>query len=98
MRSSAPALQPAGLGSNANRFLITSIATLPAWLVVFTSQRLYNIRFIARRIDEARRIVNASFLGVLLVALAGLLTGSLVSRSALAALLAVSIVLVFDRA
>ena len=75
-------------------FVLIGMATLPGWVVVFANQRLYSTRFISRRIDEARRIVNASFLGVVLVALAGSFSGSLVPRSALLALGLLTIVLV----
>ena len=50
------------------RFLVLGVATLPAWLAILSGQRLYNTRFIGRRIDEFRRIVNATFLGTLAVA------------------------------
>ena len=36
------------------RFLSVALLSLPAWLVIFTHQRLYNTRFIGRRIDEMR--------------------------------------------
>ena len=49
----------------ASRFLSVALFSLPAWLLVFTHQRLYNTRFIGRRIDEMRRIVNAAALGVI---------------------------------
>jgi exopolysaccharide biosynthesis polyprenyl glycosylphosphotransferase len=52
-------------------FLLLGGATLPLWLAIFSGQRLYNIRFIGRRIDEVRRIVNATFLGSMGVALVG---------------------------
>ena len=42
----------------------TSFASTPLWLAVMANQRLYNTRFIERRIDELRRIVNAVVLGV----------------------------------
>ncbi|MDQ6697018.1 MAG: sugar transferase [Actinomycetota bacterium] len=89
------ALEPAGQGSNGNRFLLTGVATLPAWLAVFSHQRLYNIRFITRRIDETRRIVNASFLGVMVVALTGSVDGFIVPRSALVVMFFMSVTLVF---
>lgn len=60
-----------------------SAATTPVWLAVFANQRLYNIRFIGRRIDEFRRVVNASLLGTLAVALAANIAGILPSRAGL---------------
>jgi exopolysaccharide biosynthesis polyprenyl glycosylphosphotransferase len=78
------------------RFLSVALLSLPAWLVIFTHQRLYNTRFIGRRIDEMRRIVNAAVLGVITIALIGYATGFLIERSALAILfvLAAGLVLV----
>ena len=70
--------------AESERFLAIALCSLPAWLLVFTHQRLYNTRFIGRRIDEMRRIVNASILGVIVVALIGYATGFLIERSALA--------------
>jgi len=82
--------------AESDRFLSVAFCSLPAWLLVFTHQRLYNTRFIGRRIDEMRRIVNASILGVVTIALVGYATGFLVVRSALAILffLAAGLVLV----
>ena len=53
------------------RFLSVALFSLPAWLLIFTHQRLYDTRFIGRRIDEMRRIVNAATLGVITIALVG---------------------------
>ncbi len=64
----------------------TTLATTPVWLAIFANQRLYNTRFIGRRIDEFRRIVNAAFLGTLVVALAANLVNDLPSRRGLAIL------------
>jgi exopolysaccharide biosynthesis polyprenyl glycosylphosphotransferase len=64
----------------------TSVATIPAWLAIFANQRLYNTRFIGRRIDEFRRVVNASFVGTLTVAVAANLVGILPSRGGLVVL------------
>jgi len=61
----------------------TSIATIPAGLAIFANQRLYNTRFIGRRIDEFRRVVNASFVGTLTVAVAANVVGILPSRGGL---------------
>ena len=67
-----------------------TLATTPIWLAIFANQRLYNTRFIGRRIDEFRRVVNASFLGTLAVALAANVVKLLPSRSGLAILGVVS--------
>jgi FlaA1/EpsC-like NDP-sugar epimerase len=61
----------------------TSVACIPAWLAVFANQRLYNTRFIGRRIDEFRRVVNAAFIGTLVVAVAANVAGILPSRGGL---------------
>jgi len=63
------------------RYLVLGLATLPAWLAIMSGQRLYNVRFIGRRIDEVRRIVNATFLGTMGVALAGYFAGIDVPRT-----------------
>ncbi|MGI8755618.1 MAG: sugar transferase [Acidimicrobiales bacterium] len=63
-----------------------TLATTPLWLGIFANQRLYNTRFIGRRIDEFRRIVNASLLGTLSVALAANMVNVLPSRAGLALL------------
>lgn len=47
-----------------DRLVVITMLTLPVWPAVLTHQRLYNTRFIGRRIDEARRIFNAVALGV----------------------------------
>src|SRR6476469_1232568 len=43
-----------GVGGAARQYLFTALVTLPGWLLIFANQRLYNTRFIARRIDEFR--------------------------------------------
>jgi len=63
--------------------LWSCFATLPVWLGLFANQRLYNTRFIGRRIDEFRRIVNAAILGTLSVSLAANLANVLLRRSSL---------------
>ncbi len=59
----------ARVGTSDAAFLLLVVGTLPLWLAILAGQRLYNIRFIGRRIDEVRRIVNATFLGSMGVAL-----------------------------
>ncbi len=71
-----------------------TVATLPIWLALFGNQRLYNTRFIGRRIDEFRRIVNASILGTLAVSLVANLGNVLLRRSSLFILAATSVVVV----
>lgn len=71
-----------------------TVATLPIWLALFANQRLYNTRFIGRRIDEFRRIVNASILGTLAVSLVANLGNVLLRRSSLLILAATSVIIV----
>ena len=72
----------------------TSIIVTPAWLAIFANQRLYNTRFIGRRIDEFRRVVNASLLGTLTVALAANVVGILPSRGGLVVLCVCAVAIV----
>lgn len=90
------ALIDAGVGGAAEQQLVISLATLPGWLVIFTHQHLYNTRFIARRIDEFRRVVNAALLGSLLGLVIGNAFGYLAPRSGvvLTFVLSVSLVMV----
>jgi exopolysaccharide biosynthesis polyprenyl glycosylphosphotransferase len=77
-----------------NRFVVVAMLTLPVWPAVFSRQRLYNTRFIGRRIDEVRRIFNAIGLGVLGIALGGYFANVLVSRASLIALFPIAVILV----
>lgn len=90
LSGAAAALLVHGLSSGADRpgprLWWATVATTPLWLGIFANQRLYNTRFIGRRIDEFRRIVNASLLGTLSVALAANLVNVLPSRAGLALL------------
>ncbi|WP_421119146.1 sugar transferase [Aquihabitans daechungensis] len=72
----------------------TSILITPAWLGIFANQRLYNTRFIGRRIDEFRRVVNASLLGTLTVAVAANVVGILPSRGGFLVLCLCAVVVV----
>ena len=72
----------------------TSVIIIPAWLGIFANQRLYNTRFIGRRIDEFRRVVNASLLGTLTVAVAANVVGILPSRGGLVVLFACAVIVV----
>ncbi|HEU5149601.1 MAG TPA: sugar transferase [Iamia sp.] len=76
------------------RYLVLGLATLPAWLAIMSGQKLYNVRFIGRRIDEVRRIINATFLGTMAVALAGYFAGIDVPRTRIVVLFGVVTVLV----
>ena len=71
-----------------------ALATLPIWLGVFANQRLYNTRFIGRRIDEYRRIINSCVLGTLAVSLVANFANVLLRRSSLVILAAVACVVV----
>lgn len=74
------------------RFVLIGVVALLPWLAVFSNQRLYNTRFIGRRIDEFRRIINACFFGSLVVTLTGYLSGVLLPRSVLVSLFILSTV------
>jgi exopolysaccharide biosynthesis polyprenyl glycosylphosphotransferase len=85
-----------GLGAlhAAKQLWWTSVIIIPAWLGIFANQRLYNTRFIGRRIDEFRRVVNASLLGTLTVAVAANVVGILPSRGGLVVLFACAVIVV----
>jgi len=72
----------------------SSLATLPVWLGIFANQRLYNTRFIGRRIDEFRRIINSCLLGTLATSLVANLANVLLRRSSLVLLAVTSCVVV----
>ncbi len=76
------------------RFLALGLVTIPVWIAIMSGQRLYNVRFIGRRIDEVRRIVNATFLGTMSVALAAYFLDVTVPRSRIVVLFVVVTVLV----
>jgi exopolysaccharide biosynthesis polyprenyl glycosylphosphotransferase len=44
--------------------LLVSVASLPVWVTLFARRRLYNVRFLTRRIDEVRRIGAAAVTAV----------------------------------
>ncbi len=71
-----------------------TVATVPIWIALFSGQRLYNTRFIGRRIDEVHRIVNATFLGTLSVAVAASLANVLLRRAGWVMLALCAVVLV----
>lgn len=71
-----------------------TLATLPIWLGLFANQRLYNTRFIGRRIDEFRRVINSCVLGTLAVSLVANLANVLLRRSSLVILAVTTCILV----
>jgi exopolysaccharide biosynthesis polyprenyl glycosylphosphotransferase len=73
-------------GHSPGRLWWVAVASVPVWLALFANQRLYNTRFIGRRIDEFHRIVNAAIIGTLTVAAMGSLANVLLPRSGLAVL------------
>ena len=85
-----------GLGplDAAHQLWWTSVIAIPAWLAIFANQRLYNTRFIGRRIDEFRRVVNAAFVGTLTVAVLANFARILPSRGGLVLLAACAVVVV----
>jgi exopolysaccharide biosynthesis polyprenyl glycosylphosphotransferase len=82
------------LSGSSRIFAEYAFASMPIWIGVFAHQRLYNTRFIGRRIDEIRRIGNAVAVSTLSVALLAYAFGELVARSALVTLLVVAVVFV----
>ncbi len=75
-----------------------AVVALPVWIAVFANQRLYNTRFIGRRIDEFRRIINATFLGTLAVSLVANFGNVLLRRSSLVILAVTAcLVVTFER-
>ncbi len=82
------------IGRSDLTFVLLAMSTLPLWLAIFSGQRLYNIRFIGRRIDEVRRIVNATFLGSMAVALAAFFLDVDMPRSRIVVLFATTTLLV----
>ncbi|HEY4331548.1 MAG TPA: hypothetical protein VGM78_03220, partial [Ilumatobacteraceae bacterium] len=82
------------LRTGADRYMLIGVVALLPWLGVFANQRLYNTRFIGRRIDEFRRIINACFFGAVIVTLTGYLAGVLLPRSVLVSLFVVSTITV----
>lgn len=82
------------VGHSDVRFFLLGAATLPIWLAIMSGQRLYNIRFIGRRIDELRRVVNATFLGSMAVALAAFFASIELPRSRIVVLFLLVTVLV----
>lgn len=70
-------------GTSVDHLGRAAVVALPVWIALFAHQRLYNTRFIGRRIDEFRRIVNATFLGTLAVSLIASGSNVLLRRSSL---------------
>ena len=71
-----------------------TVASVPIWIALFSGQHLYNTRFIGRRIDEVHRIVNATFLGTLSVAVAASLANVLLRRAGWVMLAICAVVLI----
>ncbi|MBI2711037.1 MAG: sugar transferase [Actinobacteria bacterium] len=75
------------------RATILTLIALPAWALAFSHQRLYNIRFLGRRIDEVRRLFDATLIGTASVVGVSYLNGRVLSRSEAMALFASAFVL-----
>jgi exopolysaccharide biosynthesis polyprenyl glycosylphosphotransferase len=73
--SLAHAVSPAGSDA-----VVSTIVLVTAWAVWLNRARLYSIRFITRRSEEIRRIVNAGLLALATTALVGFLLRWQVSR------------------
>lgn len=50
--------------------LLLGAGALPVWLGLFARRRLYNARFLGRRVDELRRIASASAVATMLMTVA----------------------------
>ena len=74
---------PALDGARSAHLLIAAVS-LPVWLGFFARRRLYNVRFISRRIDEVRRIATASAYSVTAMTVAAYAFQLPVSRAWLA--------------
>lgn len=48
--------------------LWTALASLPLWPMLYAQQGLYQARHLSRRIEEFRRLVNATFMGTVVMA------------------------------
>jgi len=81
-------------GNAADQLGRAAVVALPIWIGLFANQRLYNTRFIGRRIDEFRRIINATLLGTLAVALIANFANVLLRRSSLVILAITTCVIV----
>jgi exopolysaccharide biosynthesis polyprenyl glycosylphosphotransferase len=83
-----------GDSESARHFVGFAAMTLPIWIGIFARQRLYNTRFIGRRLDEFRRLVNAVGLSTLSVALTAFFFGELIARLSLVVLFFSAVVFV----
>ena len=81
-------------GASPSQLWWVTVATVPLWLALFANQRLYNTRFIGRRIDELHRILNAAVIGTLVVAATGSFANVLLRRSGLVLLFGAAMVCV----
>jgi exopolysaccharide biosynthesis polyprenyl glycosylphosphotransferase len=64
--------------------LLVAVASLPVWVTLFARRRLYNVRFLTRRIDEVRRIGAAALTAVTAMTVAAYALQLPVSRAWLA--------------
>jgi exopolysaccharide biosynthesis polyprenyl glycosylphosphotransferase len=64
-----------------SQYIIASAVTLPGWLLALRGRRLYESRFIGRRPDELRRILDACALAVVAVIVANFALELELSRS-----------------
>jgi exopolysaccharide biosynthesis polyprenyl glycosylphosphotransferase len=51
----------------AEQYLTTGVIMLPVWLAALRGRRLYESRFIGRRVDELRRLVDACLIAVVTI-------------------------------
>jgi exopolysaccharide biosynthesis polyprenyl glycosylphosphotransferase len=73
--------------------LLVAIASGPVWLGLFIRRRLYNVRFLGRRVDEVRRICSAAAFAIMAMTVAAYAFQLPVSRAWLAMTYATAVAL-----
>jgi len=69
------------IGGAQGAHLAMAVAGLPVWLALFARNRLFNARFLNRRVDEARRMFSASAVTTMLMTAAAYALQLPVSRA-----------------
>jgi len=64
--------------------LAVAVASMPVWLWAFATRRIYNVRFLNRRLDEVRRIGSAAAMAITAMTVAAYALQLPVSRAWLA--------------
>ena len=71
---------PRAIGSEEWNYFWLAVGTLPGWLVVFASCKLYSARFVTRQLEESRRVFRGVTSSVVLVSAAGFMVNVDASR------------------